>query len=385
MKRLTGHYYTSGNSDELVKAFIPLPLPPEPPLEIDAGLRILMDEALLALGRLDSASLFLPDVSLFLYLYVRKEAVLSSQIEGTQSSLSDLLLFELDEIPGVPLDDVQEVSCYVSALQHGLSRIRGGFPLSLRLIREMHSKLLDSGRGADKDPGEFRRTQNWIGGTRPGTAHFVPPPVHEMTDCLHAFELFLHDQPVASSPLIKAGLAHVQFETIHPFLDGNGRIGRLLIALLLCTGGILKEPLIYPSLYFKLHRDEYYERLDKVRTEGDWESWMTFYAKAIGETANDAVQTIRDLNTLIATDRAKILSAGRQVPLLLSIHSLFSGYPMQNVKNIALKTGMVPNTVAKVLDILENLGMIKEVTGKKRNRLYLYKTYFDILDRVGVM
>jgi Fic family protein len=206
-----------------------------------------------------------------------------------------------------------------------------------------------------------------------------------MTGCLHAFELFLHDQPTATSPLIKAGLAHVQFETIHPFLDGNGRIGRLLIALLLCTGGILKEPLIYPSLYFKLHRDEYYERLDKVRTEGDWESWMTFYVKAISTTANDAVLTIRDLSALIANDRAKILSVGRQGPLILSIHSLFSGYPIQNVKNIALKTGLVPNTIAKALAILEHLGMVKEVSGKKRNRLYLYQTYFEILNRVGVV
>ena len=385
MKRVTGRYLTSGSSDELVGAFIPVPLPPDPPLEINTELRDLLDEALLALGRLDSASLFLPDVSLFLYLYVRKEAVLSSQIEGTQSSLSDLLLFEIDEVPGVPLDDVQEVSCYVAALNHGLKRIREGFPLSLRLIREMHGKLLDSGRGADKDPGEFRRSQNWIGGSRPGTARFVPPPVHEMMDCLHAFELFLHDQPVATSPLIKAGLAHVQFETIHPFLDGNGRIGRLLIALLLCDGGILKEPLIYPSLYFKLHRDEYYERLDKVRTVGDWEAWMLFYAKAISVTANDAVRTIRDLSDLIASDRARILASGRQGPLLLSIHTLFSAYPMQNVKNIALKTGLVPNTVAKALETLESLGMVREVSGKKRNRLYLYTTCFDILNRVPAL
>jgi len=275
-----------------------------PPLEIEEELRCLLDDTLLSLGRLDSASLFLPDASLFLYLYIRKEAVLSSQIEGTQSSLSDLLLFELEEMPGVPMDDVQEVSCYVKALNHGIARLKEGFPLSLRLIREIHGKLLGSGRGADKTPGEFRRTQNWIGGSSPGTARFVPPPVHELMDCLHAFELFLHDIPRPTSPLLKAGLAHVLFETIHPFLDGNGRVGRLLIALILCAEKVLREPLIYPSLYFKAHRDEYYERLDAVRARGDWEGWMRFYAKAIRDTANDAVSTAQDLSALAAQDRS---------------------------------------------------------------------------------
>jgi len=385
MKRETGTYYVSGSGVELVKAFIPSPLPPVPPLEIDGGLRALLDEALLALGRLDSAALFLPDVSLFLYLYVRKEAVLSSQIEGTQSSLSDLLLFELEEMPGVPLDDVQEVSCYVAALNHGMARLKEGFPLSLRLVREVHAKLLDSGRGSDKTPGEFRRTQNWIGGSRPGNARFVPPPVHELMNCLHDLELFLHDKPVATSPLIKAGLAHVQFETIHPFLDGNGRVGRLLIALILCSSGVLREPLLYPSLYFKTHRDEYYDRLDRVRSEGDWEGWMAFYAQALRDTANDAVTTARELGVLVARDRAAVSAKGRVGPQLQVVHSLFSEYPMQTVKNISAKTGLVPNTVSRTLEALQHLGIVSEITGKKRNRLYLYKAYFDRLNRTGLV
>jgi Fic family protein len=370
---------------EQVKAFIPSPLPPVPPLEINERLRALLDEALLALGRLDSAALFLPDVSLFLYLYVRKEAVLSSQIEGTQSSLSDLLLFELEEMPGVPLDDVQEVSCYVAALNHGMARLREGFPLSLRLIREVHAKLLDSGRGSDKTPGEFRRTQNWIGGSRPGNARFVPPPVHELMNCLHDLELFLHDKPVATSPLIKAGLAHVQFETIHPFLDGNGRVGRLLIALILCNSGVLREPLLYPSLYFKTHRDEYYDRLDRVRSEGDWEGWMSFYVQALRDTANDAVTTARDLGALVVRDRAAVSAKGRVGPQLQVVHSLFSEYPMQTVKNISAKTGLVPNTVARTLESLQHLGIVSEITCKKRNRLYLYTAYFDRLNRTGLV
>ncbi len=213
---------------------------------------------------------------MFLYFYVRKEALLSSQIEGTQSSFNDLLLYESDETPGVPLDDVREVSNYVAAMDHGLSRLRGGFPLSLRLIREIHEILLSKGRGSDKGPGEFRRTQNWVGGTRPGTANFVPPPPESLMDCLGALEKFLHNDPVPTPLLIKAALAHVQFETIHPFLDGNGRLGRLLITFLLCAEGALTEPILYLSLYFKTHRSQYYDWLQKVRIDGDWEGWLGF-------------------------------------------------------------------------------------------------------------
>ncbi len=226
------------------------------------------------MGRLDGFVSALPDLSTILCAHVRKEAVLSSQIEGTQSSLSDLLLFENSEVPGMPLQDVQEVSNYVAALNHGLARLRGGFPLSLRLIREIHRILLAHGRGSDKEPGEFRRSQNWIGGTRPGNAVFVPPPPDVVTECMGQLEHFLHEERPDIPVLIKAGLAHVQFETIHPFLDGNGRLGRLLITFLLCAGGALREPILYLSLYLKTNRATYYELLNRVRETGDWETWI---------------------------------------------------------------------------------------------------------------
>ncbi|PKM00905.1 MAG: cell filamentation protein Fic, partial [Gammaproteobacteria bacterium HGW-Gammaproteobacteria-7] len=264
-----------------------------------------------ALGRLDGITLLLPDPEIFLYQYVRKEALLSSQIEGTQSSLSDLLLFELDEAPGVPLDDVEEVSNYVAALNHGLRRMReDGFPLSLRLLREMHEKLLHGGRGAHKTPGEFRRSQNWIGGRSPATASFVPPPPEHLTQCLGEFETFLHEGDVPT--VIRTALAHVQFETIHPFLDGNGRLGRLLIALMLCSDGVLREPSLYLSLYFKTHRARYYALLDAVRTQGDWEGWLAFFLDGVAETAQQAVDTAQRLLQLLAVDRARIAGLGRR-------------------------------------------------------------------------
>jgi Fic family protein len=243
-----GTYMVSSTAGETVRAFVPPPLPPVPPVRLDS-LQVLLEQANQALGRLDGLAAFLPDVSLFIYAYVRKEAVLSSQIEGTQSSLSDLLLFENQEAPGVPIEDVQEVSNYVAALYHGLKRMRDGFPLSLRLIREIHEILLSHGRGSDKDPGEFRKSQNWIGGTRPGNAAFVPPPPTLVMQCMGQLEKFLHDETQGLPLLVRAALIHVQFESIHPFLDGNGRLGRLLITFLLCTGGTLTEPILYLSLF----------------------------------------------------------------------------------------------------------------------------------------
>jgi Fic family protein len=271
-----GTYIVSSVGGEKVRAFVPPPLPPAPPLLL-ADLQVRLEQANQALGRLDGLASILPNLPHFIYMYVRKEAVLSSQIEGTQSSLSDLLLFESAEAPGVPLPDVQEVSNYVAAMNHGLRRLREGFPLSLRLIREIHATLLARGRGSDKQPGEFRRSQNWIGGTRPGNAHFVPPPPEQVMESMGALELFLHTDRPDLPVLVKAGLVHVQFESIHPFLDGNGRVGRLLIVFLLCAAGVLREPILYLSLYFKTHRQRYYELLDRVRTEGDWgwsSSWM---------------------------------------------------------------------------------------------------------------
>ena len=297
----TGRHAETVAGGESVQAFVPFPLPPAPPLELTGGRQSLLERATLALGRLDSIALLLPDPQLFLYAYVRREAVLSSQIEGTQSSLSDLLLFELDEQPGVPFDDVVEVSNYVAALEHGMARLREGFPLCNRLLREMHGRLMARGRGSEKSPGEFRRTQNWIGGTRPGNAHFVPPPPTEVEACMAALEAFIHDRQGAGAlpVLLKAALAHVQFETIHPFLDGNGRIGRLFITLLLASEGLLSEPLLYLSLYLKQHRATYYELLDGVRTKGDWEAWVDFFLEGVEQTAQGAVETARRLVGLI--------------------------------------------------------------------------------------
>ena len=274
--RKTGKYVQTLFGEETVKAFIPNPLPPKPPLVMER-LYPLVDHANQALGRLDGMSAILPDTKLFLYMYVRKEAVLSSQIEGTQSSLSDLLLFESEAAPGAPLNEVQEVCNYVAAMDHGLKRINSNFPLSLRLIKEIHKKLMAKGRGSKKGPGEFRITQNWIGGNRPGNAIFVPPPAEKMLDCMSDLEAFLHAKTPSLPVLIKAGLVHLQFETIHPFLDGNGRMGRLLITLMLCEKGLLRQPILYLSLYLKKNRKLYYDLLEETRARGSWKPGLSFF------------------------------------------------------------------------------------------------------------
>jgi Fic family protein len=376
---VTGNWLTiSTVGGESVQAFVPHPLPPEPPLEITGSIRQVLEDALVALGRLDSVSMLLPDTALFLYGYVRKEAVLSSQIEGTQSSLSDLLLFEMDEAPGVPVDDAAEVSCYVAALEHGLRRLAEGFPMSNRLLREIHRVLLAKGRGVDKDPGEFRRSQNWIGGTRPGNATYVPPPPERVADCMHELERFLHDEPERSGVLIKAALSHAQFETVHPFLDGNGRLGRLLITLLLCNEGFLKEPMLYLSLYFKTHREVYYDLLQRVRTEGDWEAWLRFFAEGVAETAESAVSAARSLVDLFEKDRQLIQAKG-STGSALQIHHALQGRPITSISRAAKETGLSVPTVGSALQVLCELGIARELTGKRRNRLYGYDRYLQIL------
>ncbi len=382
MKRtLQGRYVTISTTGEKARAFVPAPLPPCPPIAWTAELRRKFDRALLALGQLDSVSTLLPDTSLFLYMYVRKEAVLSSMIEGTQSSLSDLLLFELDEMPGVPLDDVREVSHYVAALEHGLCLLKEGLPLSLRLIREVHSVLLAEGRGCRLTPGEFRRSQNWIGGTRPGNAAFVPPPAEEVLACMSKLELFLHDQPEPTPVLLKAALAHVQFETIHPFLDGNGRLGRLLITLLLYEQKVLREPMLYLSLYFKTHRQYYYELLNNVRLTGEWEAWLDFFTEAITVTATQAVVTAQQLLELLAQDREKMNRLGRAAPSALQIHQVLIERPVTTSGWLVEKTGLTPATVNKTLAHMEKLGIVQALTTQKRNRLFSYARYIEIVDR----
>lgn len=381
MKRdLQGTFVTISTVGEKAQAFIPSPLPPAPPIDWSPELRKKFDKALLALGRLDGVSVLLPETSLFIYTYVRKEAVLSSQIEGTQSSLSDLLLFELEQQPGAPMDDVQEVSNYVAALNYGLSRLESGFPLSLRLIKEMHDKLLSEGRGSDKAPGEFRRSQNWIGGTRPGNAVFVPPPPENVQECMGTLELFLHDQPEHTPALLKAALAHVQFETIHPFLDGNGRLGRLLITLLLCEQKVLKAPMLYLSLYFKTHRSRYYELLNEIRNTGDWEAWLEFFADAVIETAAQAVDTVQRLLALAEEDRKRIQALGRISSSVQVVHHAMMERPIASPVWLKKKTGLSLTTVGTSLDRLEELGIVKELTGQKRNRFYGYTRYIAILN-----
>jgi len=373
-----GKWLATDTAGEKVRAYLPKPLPPDPPLDLNR-LLLLIGRAEQALGRLDGMTAILPSSSLFIFMYVRKEALLSSQIEGTQSSLSDLLLFENNETPFVPLDDVQEVSNYVSAMEHGLKRLAEGFPLSLRLIREMHRELLSKGRGSSKQPGEFRTTQNWIGGTRPGNALFVPPPSSHLMECLGDLERFLHDRtkyPI----LIRAALAHVQFETIHPFLDGNGRLGRLLITLMLCEEKALTEPILYLSLFFKAHRSRYYELLQTVRERGDWEAWLEFFLEGVIETSNQGVATAQRLLKLFERDRAKIAGLSRAAPSALRMHAELQRSPLLSVPIAAKKLGTSRPTVRKSLEHLQELDIVREITGKQRGRVYEYHQYLRILD-----
>lgn len=376
----TGQYRTSTVGGETVRAFVPTPLPPVPAVHLDGSLQQAHDRALIALGRLDAIAALLPNPALFLYHYVRKEALLSSQIEGTQSSLSELMLFELDDLPGVPASDVIEVSNYVAALEHGMERLRGGFPLSNRLLREMHAVLLRSGRGAGQDPGEFRRTQNWIGGSRPGNAAFVPPPPAELAEVLGMFERFLHDERSDLPLLVRIGLAHVQFETIHPFLDGNGRIGRLLITLQLVHAGVLQRPSLYLSLYLKRHRAQYYALLDQVRHEGDWEAWLAFFLAGVAETASEAVSATRRLVERFEVDRAHLRDLGRPARSALQVLEHLTRRPITTVSAAAEATTLSFPAVGKALELMVKEGVVMEITGKRRNRAYGYIGHLTILN-----
>jgi Fic family protein len=355
-------------------------LPPDPPVRIEATTQSLLDEANQALGRLDGVTLLLPDPGQFLYSYIRKEAVLSSQIEGTQSSLSDLLLFENEAVPGVALDDVQETSNYIAAMNHGLRRIGSGeLPLSNRLLREVHALLMSGVRGDDKAPGEFRRSQNRLGGTRPGNARFVPPPAHEVPAAMSDLEKFLHDDPEPTPILIKAALAHAQFETIHPFLDGNGRVGRLLITLLLCAEHVLQQPLLYLSLYFKQNRDTYYDRLQRVRTDGAWEEWLEFFLEGVIAAAGSATQTARQIREVVARDRATIHGLGRGAASALRVHELAGRRIVLTASGTASQLGLSVPTVNAALARLEATGILREVTGRRRGRVFVYDAYLDLL------
>jgi Fic family protein len=358
--------------------FIPAPLPPTPPIQYDEGLQALTEKAGRALGRLDSITTHLPNPQLLLYTYIRKEAVLSSQIEGTQSSLSDLLLFENAETPGVPIDDVQEVSNYVAALEHGLKRLKE-LPISLRLIKEIHAILLKGGRGSNKEPGEFRRSQNWLGGSRPGNAKYVPAPWQEVIPALGALEKFIHGEPAQTPTLIKAGLVHAQFESIHPFLDGNGRLGRLLIPFIMIAEGALSSPLLYLSLYFKVRRTEYYEALQRVRTDGDWEGWLAFYLDGIAEVANQASDTATKLVGIFKEHATAIEGLGRSKGTALRLHDLFKKRCILSAPVVRKELGVSFPTANKTLRKLVQLGFVKEITGKQRHRVFSYEPYLQML------
>lgn len=373
-----GTYVTSSVAGETVTAFIPPPLPPIPAVEL-SGLHHRLDRANQGLGRLNGMTRLLPDVRFLHYLYVRKEALVSSQIEGTQSSFTDLLLFENEAVPSVPIEDVEEVSNYVAAMQHGLRRLRGGFPLSLRLIREIHAILLRGGRGANRSPGEFRRTQNWIGGSRPVNASFVPPPPERLMECLDGFERFLHDERHGLPILVEAGLVHVQFESIHPFLDGNGRVGRLLITLLLCSKGVLTEPLLYPSLYLKTNRSQYYNLLQRVRTDGAWEDWLTFFLDGIAAAAREAADTAERTLRLFANDRQKIQKLGRAATSALRVQELMQRNPFVRIRTAAKTLKLSVPTISSALNHLVRLGIAKEISRKRRDRLFAYSRYVNMV------
>jgi Fic family protein len=363
-------------------AFHPQPLPPDPPLRVDAEMQRLIDRTNQALGRLDGITVLLPDPDQFIYSFIRKEAVLSSQIEGTQSSLSDLLLFEHDAAPGVIREDAEETANYIAALDYGLAQIAqpGAPPISTRLLREVHGRLLRSGRGSHRHPGEFRRVQNWLGASRPALARFVPPPWQEVVPAMTALERFIHDEPTTTPVLVKAAMAHAQFETIHPFLDGNGRVGRLLITLLLCSEGVLSRPLLYLSLHFKQNRDAYYDHLQHVRTDGDWEGWLRFFLEGVIDVAASTTETTRRVISLLDADRQRINSFGRGAATAHRVHDLAARSIVIGASSSARQLGLSGPPVYAAIERLGEVGILREATGRRRGRLYVYDEYLNILN-----
>ncbi|MFP4600890.1 MAG: Fic family protein [Persicimonas sp.] len=381
MKRKTGHYDHTTVAGEEVAAFVPEPLPPSnPALNIDEELHARLDEARRELSHLELAGEMVPSIEWFIYAFVRKEAVLSSQIEGTQATLVNLLEFEAESNKG-PVDaDVEEVCNYLDALQFARDQLSrpDGLPISRRLLDETHRRLMQGVRGANKRPGEVRKSQNWIGGTRPGNAQYVPPPPHLLAEALSDFERYIHaDEDLPS--LIRIGLLHVQFESLHPYLDGNGRIGRLLIALLLEKWGLLSKPLLYLSLFLKQHRKEYYRLLDTVRTEGDWEGWLHFFLEGVAQVAREAVSTSRTLFDLVNSDRQKVLSLDSATLMSVRLFEQLPEHPVVTTTHATELLDTSPPTAGKAISILEEAGVLVEVTGRKRDRVFHYERYLDRL------
>ena len=386
MARQTGHYRIVSTLGENVRAFVPSPLPPDgPPLVMEGVMAGLHAAAMTALARLKVAGSMVPDVDWFLFGFVRKEAVLTSQIEGTQATVRDLLRFEATDETDRP-DDVREVCNYVDALTHARGQLAGptGLPLSIRLLCEAHRILMRGARGKHKAPGEVRRSQNWIGGSRPGNARFVPPPPGEVPDALGVLEQWWHEDSDLP-PLVRAGLAHVQFETIHPFLDGNGRIGRLLITLLLEHWGLLDQPLLYVSLALKAEQQEYYTRLAAVRSDGDWEGWTRFFLSCVRDAADDGVRVARSLHRLVGCDRGRILSDERSTVAAIKLLECLPSHPIVTVRAASELLRLTAPPTRKAIGLMESLGILREVTGKGRGRAFAYSEYLNVLtgDSVG--
>ena len=383
MNRITGRYERTAVAGEGVSAFVPLPLPPRSPgLDIESRLAEPLRAAEHALARLDLAGEMVPSLDWFVHAFVRKEAVITSQIEGTQASLVDLLTWEAESETELGRD-VEEVCNYLEALSYARDELArpDGLPLSVRLLNETHRRLMSGARGASKQPGEIRRSQNWIGGTRPGNAVHVPPPPRALPDLLGEFEKYLHAGDTLPS-LVRAGLAHVQFETIHPYLDGNGRVGRLLISLLLERWGLLRSPLLYLSLFFKRHREEYYRRLNAVRTEGDWEGWTGYFLEGVAAIADEATASARDLFALIAADRGRLLT---QDGTSVSAARLFERLPDRPILTIASAMRLIDvskPTATRAVEALVSAGILVETTGRKRDRRFAYRAYIERL-RIG--
>jgi len=380
MARVTGKYRTTVAGDEEVKAFIPHPLPPRnPPLLIEGELAALHAEALIAIGRLGVAGAMVPSANWFLYGFVRKEAVISSQIEGTQATLMDVVAYEATHKAQRPAD-VEEVCNYLAALAFARNEMAKpkGLPLCTRLLCQAHKRLMRGTRGADRQPGTIRTSQNWIGGSRPGNARFVPPPHDVVPETLARLERWVHvNDPLP--PLVRAGLAHVQFETIHPFLDGNGRIGRLLIALLVEHWGLLDSPLLYLSLAFKRNRDEYYRALLDVRTAGDWEGWTAFFLRCVREAAEDGVSAAKRLFALLGKDRRTVTGHEATTVSAIRLLDVLPEHPMVTLPAAMDLLKTTKPTAGKAIDALCKAGILKETTGKQRDRVYAYEAYLKVL------
>jgi len=385
MARVTGRYERTAVAGEEVRAFVPRPLPPaDPPLSLASEALALLGRAERELSRLELAGEMVPSVDWFIYGFVRKEAVISSQIEGTQATLIDLLTFEAQrEDDSAPGPDVQEVCNYVDALAHARAQLRRrkGLPLSMRLLNQTHARLMKGARGGDKQPGKVRRTQNWIGGTRPGNAVFVPPPPNLLDGLLSDFERYIHADD-AVPPLVRAGLLHLQFETIHPYLDGNGRIGRLLVTLLLEEWNLLSQPLLYLSLFFKRNREDYYRLLNAVRLEGDWEGWIRFFLEGVASIAEEATDTARDLFALVSADRARALAAPASSVMAVRLFEALGQHPLVTIARVTELLEITKPTATKAVNTLVDAGILTETSGRRRDRTYSYAAYLDRL-RVG--